>query len=175
MNHRVSTLEDLLILERNLAYSLGAMSDLDAALKTLLETCLTIEGIDCGGIYRMDSTGACDLVLHRHHSPQFIQAVQHFGAESWEAQRVQEGKPIYLQLQSLTLPEMKALWGVEGIRAVAVIPIAHAGHVVICLNVGTKTTDGIPLLIRQCIESIALHSGSVLARLHLEEELRETQ
>lgn len=164
-------MERILEGERNLALELSRADSLEATLDTCLDAALRISGLDCGGIYLVDeSTGAVDLVAHRGLPGRFIEQASHFSADSEQARIIRQGRPIYTRHRDLgvTLDEVKRL---EGLNAIAVIPVPFEKQIVACLNIASHTLDGIPELARIGLESIASSIGASILHARRKEEM----
>ncbi len=162
--------ERLVVVQRDLAIALAATSDMQAALSLLLDYALTIDELDCGGIYLADSlTGGLWLAVHRGLSEAFVAAVGILAGDSPHARLVHAGRPLYFAGPDVA--EHDPPCEPEGIRAVAAVPLSDAGEVIACVNLGSHTRDEIPLLARQWIEGITMQFGGVIARIKAQQEL----
>ncbi len=164
--------ERLIRLQRDLAIKLNGVSNLDQALNLCLDAALELGGMDCGGIYRIDpESAALDLVCSRGLSPAFIENTSHFSASSPNARLVYAGKPFYVPYCDLAVPA-DPIKQREGLRFVGVLPIAHEGRIIACLNVGSHTRAKLEPLVNQALETLAAQIGSAIARVHAEEQWR---
>lgn len=165
----------MLHIQRDLGQLLGAMSDLSAALSLVLEAVCRIEGIDCGGVYLVDgASGALDLVVHRGLAQEFTARATHYASDSLNARIVRTGQPRYGCYAELRYDRDPALLQ-EGLRALAIIPICHAGDAIAVLNLGSHTHDEVPTDTRLALEAIAAQIGGALARLRAQAALKESQ
>jgi PAS domain S-box-containing protein len=167
--------EENIIIERNLGMLLSATNSLQKAFKYCLEAAITVSEMDCGGIYSVDKkTGAINLAHYQGLSPEFIKYSSHYDADSPNARLVMAGKPVYVKYQEMGLPLNDSLRR-EGLLALAVVPVKHEGEVIACINVASHTRDSIPPLGRDCLETIAAQVGSIIARLSIEDALRQSE
>jgi PAS domain S-box-containing protein len=67
------------------------------------------------------------------------------------------------------------LWGGEGLRALAVVPVQHQGAVLGMLNLASYRQDDIPAKTRVGIELIASQAAGAIARIRAEESLRRSE
>lgn len=168
--------ELLLRVQRDVGVNLSLTSDLTAALKSLIDVALQLEGIDCGGAYLADpKTGELRLATHRGTvSQSFLDQMSSFPANSERARVVAKGQPLYHSYDE------RASWRTstqerEGLRAVAVVPLCHEARAVGALNFGTHTNDSIPPQSRVIMEAIAAQAAGAIARIRTENALLESQ
>jgi PAS domain S-box-containing protein len=161
--------------QRDLGIALGATSALDEALDLCIEAAISVSGMDSGGIYFVDkASGALDLVCHKGLTPEFIHKAARFEADSPQARVILAGHPHY------TNDRTPALWtdlprANGDVRAAAIIPIYHKSQVVGCLKLISHSADAIATVARNALETIATQIGSAIARLRIEEALRESE
>jgi PAS domain S-box-containing protein len=165
--------EGLLRIQRDLGVALASSPTLAAALDTILDAALSIEGIDCGGVYLVEE-GALVLQVHRQLSPEFVKRSRRYGPEDPQARLVRSGTPLFRRWEELALPADAAVVG-EGLRAIAVLPVADGGQVVGALNAASHTEDDIAEPARDALQAIASQIGSVVGRLRAQDELRERE
>ena len=167
--------EENIIIERNLGMLLSATNSLQKAFKYCLEAAITVSEMDCGGIYSVDKkTGTINLVHHQGLLPEFVKDTSHYETDSPNARLAMAGKPIYIKYAEIDIP-VKESSHREGLQAVAIVPIKHEGEIIACINVYSHTRDSIPPLGRDCLETIAAQIGSIIARLSIEDALRQSE
>ncbi len=167
--------ENLNIILRNLAVKLSAITELDEGLHLCLEAAIEISGMDCGGVYLVDeASGGLDMAFHKGLSPDFVEFVLRYEADSDSVRLVMRGKPVYKQHQRLGVPldEKKKR---EGLRAIAVIPMLHKGRIVGCLNIASHTLREVPAWSRMALETIAAQISGTVVRLRAEQALCESE
>jgi PAS domain S-box-containing protein len=167
--------ENLLRTQRNVAVALSSTSDLRFALDRLLEIALQLEGIDCGGVYLLNPENG-DLVLRAHLrlSDSFAARVSHYKADSAEARLMKGGRTVYVRREQIPR-DPGVLWGGEGLRALAVVPVKHQGTVLGMLNFASFRQDDIPSKTRVGIELIASQVAGAIARIRAEDALRRSE
>ncbi|HWH70133.1 MAG TPA: ATP-binding protein, partial [Candidatus Sulfotelmatobacter sp.] len=167
--------EALLRLQRDLGVRLSLTSDLDTALRCLLEAAVHLEAVDAAGIYLLDeATGGLSLAAHQGISEAFVQRVTHYSADAPQTQRVQAGRPAYSSGERL-LAEAKEDFDLEGLQSAAIIPLSHEGRVLGCLSLGSHLHKKIPPQTRMVAEAIAAQAAGAMARIRAETALRESQ
>jgi PAS domain S-box-containing protein len=167
-------IEETLRIQRDLAITLNAASDLPAALDRVLEAVLQIEGIDCGGVYLVDRlTGELNLVVSKGLPPQFVERAAHYDAAAPQTRLVMAGKPIYQPYTEVLSNAKAEIHRQEALRALVVIPVVYEGQVIAVLNLASHTYEETPIHTRQILETIAAQIGAAIARLKAEESLRE--
>ncbi|MCD6325998.1 PAS domain S-box protein, partial [bacterium] len=161
--------------QRDLGVTLSKTASVQQTLEQLLAAVLQLDGVDCGGIYLVDSsTGGLDLVHHRELSARFVETSSYYGLDDPSTKLVMKGEAVYRSYPEL-LTGMDETKLAEGLRAIAVVPIQHEGQTIALLNVSTHDSDEIPPSTRQTIETIAAHTGDVVARVRAEAELRQSE
>lgn len=168
--------EEALRLQRDLAVSLSASSSLAEAAESLLQAALSLDGIDAGGLYLVDpSDGSLVLTAHSGISMDFASLISRYAPDATETAKVMAGKPLYAPYAAVSPGADSDGRSEEGVRSLGVAPILCRGRAVASLNVGSRTDRGIPEATRESLEAIAAQAGTVLARIHAEEAVRERE
>ena len=167
--------EQLLRAERDVGIALSYTSDLSYALDRLLAIAVKLEGIDCGGVYLMHSqTGELHLGAHQGLSCSFVQRISRYKADATETRLARAGEIVYVRREQIPR-SLEVLWGSEGLRALAIVPVQHKGVVLGMLNLGSYRQDEIPPKTRLGIEMIASQFAGAIARIRAEEHLRRSE
>ena len=167
--------EQLLQAERDVGVALSSTSDLTFALERLLEVAVQLEGLDCGGVYLSDpETGELDLQAHRGLSGAFAARISHYRADDTEARLAKSGQTVYMRQDQIPR-SLEVLWGSEGLKALAVVPIQHKGITLGMLNLASYRQDEILARTRIGIEMIASQAAGAIARIQAEESLRRSE
>ena len=123
--------------QRDLAIALSSESDLHRSMELILHAAVRIGGIDSGGVYLLDEQdGGFDLVASIGVAEPFLEAVSHYGPESRYAQLATQGHPVYFELDEGLTDE--APGRAEGLQALALVPVAHEGHVLAALALSSQ-------------------------------------
>jgi PAS domain S-box-containing protein len=166
---------DILCIQRDLGIALSSIRDLNEGLKTLLETALRIDAVDCGGVYLVnDINGSLELAAHKGLSRQFVDSATQFSGDSFQARLVREGVPYYGLHADFADNIDRPRLG-EGLQSLAIIPIQHEGRVVAALNLASHSHKKIPFNTRIALEVIAAQSGAFITRVKADEKLRESE
>jgi two-component system, cell cycle sensor histidine kinase and response regulator CckA len=166
---------ELITIQRDLAVALSETQNLDTGLRLSCQAALAVSGMDCGGIYLVDDkTGSLDLAYHQGLTPEFVNEVSHFGADSPNASLIMTGKSIYKNFEELGIP-IAAVKSTEFIRATTIIPIIHRESIIGCLNIASHKLDNIPENVKPALEIIAALIGGALARLKAETALKTSE
>jgi PAS domain S-box-containing protein len=167
--------EHLLRLQRDFGIALSLARDLHEVLEKLLDVCLEVEGVDCGGVYILDeSTGCLQLATYRNLSSRFVDQVKQYDPGSMQMKLVLEGKPVY-SLCSETPFNNISLFNEEGLKSLAIIPVLFEHQVLAVLNLASHSWTHIPSGIRNSLESFAGRIGGIITRLRTESALRESE
>jgi PAS domain S-box-containing protein len=168
-------------IQHQLAAALAAEIGLPEALRLILDAAIGVSDTDCGGVYLVDpATGVVRLAHHRGLSDAFVARTAIYPADSPEAQLIRAGAPNYLRVDEVPPhlrehPAREGLRAIDRIRAIAAVPVHHAGRVVACVNVASHIRDEIPADVRTPLETLVAQVGSAVARLRAEEDLRESE
>ncbi|MGC8492266.1 MAG: PAS domain S-box protein [Syntrophobacteraceae bacterium] len=162
---------ELLQFQKDLAFGLASVRDLREAMEYLLETCLKLEHLDTGSIHLVEETGAQRLAFHQGHSEGFIKRISLFEPDSAKARFAARGKPGYWSTP-IGVFVTEAQMALEGITALAVIPVKTEGKVVAVLNLASRTAASIPEEIRTTLEAVAAQLGAIIARVTLMDTVR---
>ncbi len=162
--------EALLQVQRDLAVGLSQTSDLNAALKRLLETAMQMGGVDSGGIYLLNpATGGMDVAAYHGVSAPFLKAVSHWAPDSPQMQVARRGRPFFSLYQDLPVrhdePRRR-----EGLRAFALLPLSHNRKLIGALSLASHTAEAIPVPTQIVIEAIAAQAAGAMARIGAEAE-----
>ena len=167
--------EQLLQAERDLGAALSSTSDLKLAVERVLDIAMQLEGIDCGGVYLMNQqTGELHLEAHRGLPGSFVERISHYKADATEARLARAGRITYVGHKQIPR-SLEALWGSQGLRALAVVPLQHKGVVLGILNLASFGEDEISPRLRLGIELIASQVAAAFARIGAEESLRHSE
>ena len=167
--------EHLLQAERDVAVALSSTSDLHFALERLLDVAVQLDGIDCGGVYLADpETGELNLQAHRGLSGSFAGRIARYHSDAAEARLAKSGQSLYMREDQIPR-SLEVLWGSEGLRALAVVPVRHKGVVLGMLNLASYRYDEIFPRTRIGIELIASQAAGAIARIQAEESLRRSE
>ncbi len=174
--------ENLLRVQRDLGLALNAARSLDETLHLCSETAIRVSGMDCGGVYLVDDiSGDINLAFHQGVRPEFVKGVSHYPADSAVARLLEAGKPIYARFQELAESAQELAEAAdetvrgEGMRALAMIPVLHAGRAVAHLLISSHTLDDVPDFARTALETIATQVGSAITHSRAEEALRQSE
>jgi PAS domain S-box-containing protein len=166
--------ERLTSLLHDLILDLNSCNDIHIAFDRVLSSLLTLEDLDCGGIYLVDPADhSLHLIYHRGLSASFVAQVSHYDNDSPNVQLVRSGKPLYGDYNELN-PVNDPILDKEGLHSMALIPIRAEGSLIALMNCASHTSDEIPASTRNAIETIAFHIGGSLLRIRTNEALRES-
>lgn len=166
--------EKLLYIQRDLGITLSASKSLKETLVILLEACLSIDGIDAGGIYLVDEdSGNLKLAIHSGFSPNFVKYASYYSANSPNAKLINIGQPVYKQHIDLLLTSKDDVLRQEKLRATAIIPVKSNKKVIAAFYLASINEYEFPDSVRTVIETIATQFGVFISRIRLEEKLRE--
>ena len=171
--------EELLKRQYDLAVSLSGVDTLDDALDIIMSEVRELDGVDCGGIYSMDSvTGSMDLVCHWGLSETFISAVSHLEHDVPQVKILYSDEPARISQRDFEkkLPdEMIQLLRGEGFLTLTSIPVRYREVIIAALNCASRTVEDFTDRTRHQLEAIAGQVGTLIARLRAEKAIRESE
>jgi PAS domain S-box-containing protein len=161
--------------QRDLAFALNDVGNLDEAMCLSVDAALEVSGLDGGGIYVIEEmTGESVLLYAKGVSERFVSKIARLSADDPRTVLMKEARSIYVRPDELSGGKKEG-FDEEGLLAVAVIPLIHRGNVIGCLNVASRQHDTIPKKVRPYLEAIAQQCGGVIARMRAEEALRKSE
>ncbi|MEI7421103.1 MAG: PAS domain S-box protein [Prolixibacteraceae bacterium] len=169
------TIEQLLILQRDLTAQLSATSNLHEALSIMMDAVFQISGVDMGGIYLFNDQGTeLSLFAHRGLSEKFLKEKSFYGADSPNVKIVLQGKPIYAQMPETTMPEL-IKDADQKVLSLAFIPFKHEDKVIGVINLASMTSTRFYSDMQISIESLAAQIGGTISRIYAENALISSQ
>jgi len=165
----------LLQAQCDLGLNFSLTSDLDVALKHLLDIVTRIGTVDCGGVHLLNETnGGMDLVAHHGGSPAFLKTMAHWPPDSPETQLVLQGRPVFSLFRDLPIRHEEPRQN-EGLRATAVVPLCHDAKVIGALALASTVADEIPRQTQIVFEVIAAQAAGAIARIKAETDRRRLE
>ncbi|MFX0098866.1 MAG: PAS domain S-box protein [Candidatus Hodarchaeota archaeon] len=159
-------------IQRELALSISATSNLKLIYWASLDAAIKIGEIDCGGVYQVEKNGDLRLAYNVGLSDAFIKKTSYYDVDSVNTRLVMNGVPIYSNYEKLK--ESIDIGG-ESLQGLAILPVKHEGEVIACLNLASHVVDEISEETRTALETIAAQIGSAIARAMVEEALQESE
>jgi len=161
--------------ECDLGLQVSKSSSLQEALEICLDMAIQISRMDCGGIYLVnDNDRSLKLSVHYGLSDEFTGLGNWYSPDSDNAKIIYKGVPVYAEYQQLgiDLDEMRQK---EGLKAVAILPVAYKNSIIGSLNVASKSMDHIPEFSRTSLETISSHIGTAIITAKQDQALRESE
>ncbi len=141
--------------------------------KYILDTVIKVTGMDCGGIYVIDPlTQHLKLTFAQGVSKSFIEKVSFYTPDSWNYQLIIKGTPQYIDYTTMSLAD-NDFRKQEGIKAIAAIPIVFSNHVIGVINVGSHSTNIIPVYIQPLLEVISQQLGVIIDKFMMKSLLAQ--
>lgn len=163
-------IEDMLSMQRDLSFSISAVSNLGEALDLCIDSSLKISGMEAGGICLVNDDSTIDLVAHRGFSDDFIPLIKAVVCEQPGSNIFYEVGPVYCCRDFSELsPKIDEIFRSEGFLAGTAIPILHHGRMIAGIFLVTRIHDEIDKQTRDALETIALQMGAAVARIRAEE------
>lgn len=167
--------ENIVTFKHDPGIALGSVTSLHEALDLILSLALTIEGVDCVGVYLLDrKTGAFTLEAHEGLSEEFINQNSMYATDYSLTQQIRSGTPIY----DVT-PDPEQVTDNNrhdgGLRSTAYIPIKSGKKPIGILNVGSQTTPSFIPATRAAAEILAACAGEIITRIWDTSDLAESR
>jgi len=161
--------EWLLQAQRDLALRLSRTSDLDTALRALLQFAVQMRAVDCGGVYFFhEETGELVLTAHQGQlTPDFLKQFSVLAPNSPRAEIVRKGQPVYDVYQHF--PGLTNTVD-PSLHTIAILPLVHEGRVLGSLHLGSHAQTSIPIQSRIVIETVVAQTAGAIARIRAETE-----
>ena len=167
--------ESLLRLEKDLIAALSAITDLQTALTSIVDSLCTIDHVTAGGVYlRNQRTSNFDLMAYSGIDDAFRDKVMHIPMHSGLGRLLSAQKPHFItenDIKSYVPPNMTN----DSHRCVVIVPVSYEGIPIASLIVSSNRYSEIPVKVCDTLESIALQVGDVITRLKSEEALRNSE
>jgi PAS domain S-box-containing protein len=154
--------KEMLRMERDLHVALTATHSLEESLQLCLTKAIDIAQGDCGGLYLVDDDDSLHLMAHQGLPAAFIEATSMYAKTSPQAVLVQRNQPLYVNCEELGQWIDTTLLHAEGIKAMAIVPIAFQDRVIASLNVASHQKHEIDSFSRMALERLMGHLGIFL-------------
>lgn len=162
-------------IQRRLAFALNDAQDLNEAMGLSLDAALEVSGLDAGAFYLIDEQREEGrLAYARGLSDSFVEKVSSYKSDDPRYLMVMRAVPLYILFRDLPGDTEREVQ-MEGLKALALIPITHRGEVLGCLTLGSRSLDEIPKEVRPNLESIAQQCGGVISRMKAEDALKRSE
>jgi len=166
-------MEKALERQRDIAITLSGAGSLDQVVNCLFDHLLATEEFDCAAFYLFDQqTGTLDMIAHRGLLGKFAAKVSRFDSDSPYTKVVLDGKPLYQKTSDFPSPIREDIQS-SGIVSVAAIPIHYERKPIGHLNMASHTHEKISASTRHVLESVSAQIGETIARVRMEERLRQ--
>jgi len=149
--------------QRDLAVSALSAHSIEQSLDLVLDAVIEATGLDCGGIYIFDvRDSSLDLACHRGLSDEFVELTRHYDKHSDNVALVLAARPVYVDREGIPVDadDLER----EGLKGMAVVPLAFGGEVIGCLNVSSRSLEQIPQDVRNIIESLSAEASQAIQR-----------
>ncbi len=164
--------EELIQAQRDLARLIGSLNSEAEAWPLCIDSAIQVSGMDCGGIYLLNDDHDLDLVHHQGLGVEIVKMISHYPQDDPRAQVILAGKSSYFNEDEIRQLDV---FEVENLRAIAVIPIQHKGHILGGINIASHMLTKVSAYARHALETIAAEMGSIIVQLRTEALLRESE
>ncbi|MCX6004591.1 MAG: PAS domain S-box protein, partial [Chloroflexi bacterium] len=167
--------DDRSVMRRDLAIALNAATSLENALSVCLEAAIKISGMDSGVVFMVDEkTGDIRLYAQKGFSQDLEKKYASFGPDSPYSELILNGDALYGHREAFTSPFQDDLSS-QDVTVAALVPVKHAGKVIACLIVTSRTSDEIPGYARNSLETIAAEIGTSIDLSRSREALKKSE
>jgi len=159
----------------DLALKLSVVSDLDDALDLILDAAINAARMDCGGIFLLNpEEGRFELASYQGIPDKFAEQSRILKPDSVLGGLILGGMIIYNEDVDLG-KELNEAMKDYGFRAFSIIPVFYESRVIAGMMVMSRTRDEIPARLRNTVEIVATHIGSVIARISAKNKLKQSE
>lgn len=168
-------IENLLILQRDLALALHDSSTTKEAYEKILDTLMLFDPVDSGGVYEFNPLEqSLHLAAHRGLHPETVHQVENYSGDQMQYRIIMQGNVLYRE--NITVNPLPGYFRIkENLRALGVIPVSHQGTVVAALNIASHRSEFFPDTVKAAVEAVALQMGSVIRNIRYREQVFEQQ
>lgn len=166
--------EELMRLQRDLGVVLGATRSLEESLEASLDAALSIEGVDCGGVYIIGEDEVLRMEYNKGLGQEFVEHTKCFGPGTPQYKIVMSGEVSYRTYDS-EFAVIDDIRKKEGLRSIAVIPLKYESRIIGGLNIASHEHPTINARSRDALETIAAQVSGVIARAKAEEKLKRSE
>ncbi|MDD3879531.1 MAG: PAS domain S-box protein, partial [Syntrophomonas sp.] len=164
--------EEITAIQRDLGIAMIAVNEMEEALSVCLNSALKISGMDAGAIFLVDKAGnKMKMNVQKGLSPEFVEQVK---VCDYLAKSSLYKQALYSSVDKLT-DYFGDILIREGLKGLMIIPIYHKDKMLASLKMASRIFSRVPEHSRQAIETVANYIGTIIARLQVEEELRESE
>lgn len=166
--------EEMILIQRDLAWQLSATQSLSVALPLCIRTARYVLNIESGGVYlRNGDNGDFELVYSEGLNDLFRTKISTISAGSHLGRDIISGRPIYGKSTDIKFGEgTDDILGMTGLKSLAIIPLPDNGKVIGCFSLGSYIPDDYSKFNKREIETLATYIGSVISRIKTQEDLR---
>ena len=159
--------------QRDLAIRLSGIDDFTEIMSIYLQAIFNATEFDCGGVYvRDEETGVFEHVYHQGLSEEFANKYNHVPPDAPNAKLLIDGISIYTDYENIKLEHTDA-GKQEGIKAIAVIPLADKGNTIGGVTLASHETNTISEYSKRMVDTLSEQIGQVLTRSRLSKALKE--
>jgi PAS domain S-box-containing protein len=167
--------EKIIQAELDLAHELNSTNSFTETLACILKSAMEVSGMDAGGVYLVDRDRKnVSLAYHEGLSQEFIDHTRHYSIESYQAELMLTGNPIYSTYSCLYLPSSISKEN-EKLEAIAILPVYYHGDVIGCLNIASRHHTRVPEFSRKALETIASRIGPAIINARHEQQVAEAK
>jgi len=161
---------------RDFSTGLNKKTTLTETLHQILINIFRLDEFDSGGIYLLDEkTGGLDLIVHQGFPQMFVDNIRHYDSGDIQFQMIMEGYPVYLAATEFPTQIRKDL-AMDGILALAVIPIKYGENVIGSINLASHTHDFITDYSASILKEIAeIEAGASILSASSADALRASE
>ena len=166
-------------IERDLAFALGSISNLEEALDLCLNSTIHASGMDSGGIYLIDEYGGLRLINSTGLSNAFVNEVSYYSGDTERVKFIMNSNLNYLYYENYENFKVQFNFSIaeekEALKSVAFIPIYSGEKVIALMNLASHSKHEISKVSKNIIENIAAQIGNIIVRIKAEEDFRKSE
>lgn len=162
---RLQMARELLRIERDLHLALGRTGEESDTLRVCLDKAMEASQGDGGAIYQPHrKESGLVLAVARGLSTPLVEIAARLSPQSALMRQLEQHKPLYPEPDDPLLEDLAPRLAIDGIRSVALVPIAPQDRLIALLLVTVKKKESISAYNRQVLERVATYIGTFLVQ-----------
>ncbi|MHC1707596.1 MAG: response regulator [Bacteroidales bacterium] len=172
LNKYRNQVKSLLQFGRDLSLWLNSADELLGSLQYVIDTFCSIDGIDLGGIYLLNSKNSnLELVAQHGLGDQFIAMVKVYPPESINYQQMAMGEYVFESISVLKDKFLKDIAIETDFVSVAILPLIEENKPIGCINLASKSLVVFEPELQHLLISISSQVSQLVAKFHTQAKL----
>jgi len=162
---------NLLRIQRDVAYALNEVSNIEEGFRLCLDGAIEAVGMDCGVLHLLDPEDKVfKVVMHKNLKSECLSQMEQISPDSRVYEMIMKGNPVVGNLSDFGLKDEN-----EGIKMMVLIPIGYKGEIIGCLHLASKSKTGIPKYVVEALETLASQFGISITAMRMYNYLQKSE